>query len=43
VESYRDWIIRRLTAPTERRALMRDLPKATLRELRRELDQLLAA
>jgi hypothetical protein len=43
VEAYRDWLCRCLTNPCERRQLLRDLPKATLRELRRELDQLLAA
>ena len=43
VESYRDWVLRRLTNTEERRRLLRDLPKATLRELRRELDSLLAA
>ncbi len=43
LESYRDWIVRRLTTPSERRNLLRDLPKATLRELRREIDQILAA
>lgn len=43
VECYRDFIVRSLTTPAERMRLMRELPKATLRELRRELDQLIAA
>lgn len=43
LEAYRDWIVRRLTTPSERRLLLHDLPKATLRDLRREIDGLLAA
>jgi hypothetical protein len=43
VESYRDFVVRALTTPAERMRLLRELPKATLRELRRELDQLIAA
>lgn len=43
VECYRDFIVRSLTAPAERMRLLRELPKATLRDLRRELDQLIAA
>lgn len=43
IECYRDYILRSVTDPTSRMRLMRELPKATLRELRREIDQLLAA
>lgn len=43
IECYRDFIVKSLTAPTERMRLLRELPKATLRDLRRELDQLIAA
>ena len=43
IECYRDFVVRSLTAPTERLRLLRELPKATLRDLRRELDQLIAA
>ncbi len=43
IECYRDWIVRSLTSPAERMRLLRELPKATLRELKRELEQLLAA
>lgn len=42
VESYRNFIVARMTGPL-RREFMKTLPKATLRELRREIDELLAA
>lgn len=42
VESYRTFIVARMTGPL-RREFMRTLPKATLRELRREIDELLVA
>ncbi len=41
-ESYREFVLSRMTGPM-RSEFMRQLPKATLRELRREIDQLLAA
>ncbi len=43
VEAYRDFIVRSLTTPAERLRLLRELPRATLRDLRRELDELLRA
>lgn len=43
VEAYRDFIVRCLTTPAERLRLLRELPKATLRELVRELKEHLAA
>lgn len=43
VEAYRDFIVRCLTTPTERLRLLRELPRATLIELQRELKQLLVA
>ena len=42
LECYRDFVLRRFSGP-HRDAFLRQLPKATLRELRRELDQLIAA
>jgi hypothetical protein len=42
IESYRDFIVARVTGP-RRSELLQKLPKATLRELRREIDQLIAA
>ena len=43
VEAYRDWLCRRLTNRESRRALLLQLPRATLRELAHELQALLAA
>jgi len=43
VESYRDFIVRSLTCPAERMRLLRELPKAALRELVRELTEFLRA
>ncbi len=43
VECYRDYVMESLTDKTTQLRLLKQLPKATLRELRRELDQLLAA
>lgn len=43
VECYRDYIVGALTTPYARARLLRDLPRSTLRELRRELDHLLSA
>lgn len=43
VECYRDFLVRSLTTPTDRLRLLRELPKATLRDLRHELDRLIAA
>lgn len=42
VESYRTFIVQRMTGLI-RREFLRTLPKATLRELRREIDELLSA
>ena len=41
IECYRDFIVRTLTTPTERLRLLRELPKATLRELLRDLSEFL--
>lgn len=41
IEAYRDYVTRSLTSPVERMRLLRDLPKATLRELVRELQEYL--
>lgn len=43
IEAYRDYVTRCVTSPTDRIQLLRDLPRATLIELQRELKQLLAA
>lgn len=43
VECYRDFIVRSLTTPAERLRLLRELPKATLRELVREINEYLRA
>jgi len=43
IEAYRDYVVRCLTTPTEKMRLLRDLPRATLRELQREIAQFLAA
>ncbi len=43
VECYRDFIVASLTTPAERMRLLRELPKTTLRDLRHELDRLIAA
>ena len=43
MEAYRDWLCRRLTNRESRRALLLQLPRATLRELAHELQALLAA
>lgn len=42
VDEYRRWVLSLLTAPA-RRTFLAELPPATLRELRREIDTLLAA
>jgi excisionase family DNA binding protein len=42
IESYREFILRRMTGPM-RREFLGTLPKATLREMLGELKQLLAA
>ena len=42
IESYRNFVVGRMTGPL-RAELLRKLPKATLRELRRDLDELLRA
>ncbi len=41
IECYRDFIVRTLTAPVERMRLLRELPKATLRELVKEINEFL--
>lgn len=41
VECWRDFVVRALTTPQERLRLLRELPKATLRELVRELNEFL--
>ncbi len=43
IEAYRDYVTRCVTSPVDRIQLLRDLPKATLLELHREIKQLLAA
>lgn len=43
VEAYRDWLCKRLTNQESRRALLLQLPRATLRALALELQALLAA
>ncbi len=44
VEEYRNYVVRSLTtSPAERMRLLRDLPRATLRDLVRELKEYLAA
>jgi hypothetical protein len=43
VEAYRDFVVRCLTTPAERLRLLRDLPRATVRELVRELQEHLKA
>lgn len=43
IEGYRDYIVRSLTTPADRLRLLSDLPKATLRELQREIAHLIAA
>ncbi len=43
VECYRDFVVRMLTTPAERLRLLRELPKATLRELVREITTHLSA
>ncbi len=42
IDYYRDFIVRRLSGPA-RRDLLAQLPKGTLRDLQREIVQLLAA
>lgn len=42
IDAYRDFVRSRLTGPGHR-AFLAALPKATLREVRREIDELLAA
>ena len=42
IDYYRDFIVRRLSGPA-RRELLAQLPKGTLRDLRREIDHLLTA
>ncbi len=41
IESYRDYVVRSLTTKAERLKLLADLPPATLRELHRELGDIL--
>lgn len=41
IEAYRDYICRTLTTPAERLRALKHLPKATLRELVRELQEYL--
>ncbi|QYM80262.1 hypothetical protein K0B96_06515 [Horticoccus luteus] len=43
IESYRDFVVRAVTDATARLRLMRDLPRATLIELQREIKVLLAS
>ena len=43
IEAYRDYVTRCVTSPVDRIQLLRDLPRATLLELQRELKQLLVA
>lgn len=43
IESYRDYVARCLTTKADRLRLLADLPRATLRELHRELGALLRA
>lgn len=43
IEAYRDYVAGCVTSPVERLRLLRDLPRATLLELQREIKQLLAA
>lgn len=43
IEAYRDYIVRALTTKADRLRLLADLPRATLRELHRELGELLRA
>lgn len=43
IEAYRDYVSGCVTSPVERLRLLRDLPRATLIELQRELKQLLVA
>lgn len=41
LEDYRDYVLHAMTAPADRMRLLRELPKATLRELARELNAFL--
>ncbi|WP_221029924.1 hypothetical protein [Actomonas aquatica] len=41
IDSYRDFIVRRLTDPEHRREFLLQLPKGSLRALRAEIDDLL--
>jgi len=43
IESYRNYVLACLTSPYERSRLLRDLPRATLREIMVELKELLRA
>lgn len=42
VECYRDWIVKQFTVEEDRKRLLRDLPRATLRELQREIAAILS-